>query len=116
MNVLFHINNDENWKMVLGNVKNMINTGKELGEVFIIEVVANGNAVLTLQNNMAIEANVYTDFTELAKEKVTFVACNNALNKFALHKENLLSFVEVVPSGVIELARKQAVGYSYIKP
>lgn len=31
-------------------------------------------------------------------------------------KEQIASFVTIVPAGVLELAEKQAQGYAYIKP
>ena len=44
MKVLYHIDQESKWKMVLENVKNMIRTGKELGESFEIEIISNGIA------------------------------------------------------------------------
>lgn len=116
MKVLYHIDNDSKWSMVLENVKNMIKTGKELAETFTIEVLANGNAVITLQEEVATNSKMYLEFQELSTEQVSFKACNNALKKFAISKEKMISFVEIVPAGVVEIAKKHEEGYSYIKP
>lgn len=53
---------------------------------------------------------------ELSREEVVFAACNNALNMFDLKPEQLCVFAQVVPAGVVEIAKKQEEGYSYIKP
>lgn len=115
MKTIYHIDNDGKWKMTLENVKNMIKTGKELGETFTIEVMANGNAVVTLQEQVAINSKMYLEFEELFKEQVAFTACNNALKKFDIKEDKLISFVQVIPAGVIELTQKHEEGYAYIK-
>ena len=52
----------------------------------------------------------------LAKEGILFTACGNALKANQLNAEELYPFVEVVSAGVVELAKRQAEGYAYIKP
>jgi intracellular sulfur oxidation DsrE/DsrF family protein len=46
---------------------------------------------------------------------VVFAACNNSMNVRNIKKENLLPEAVVVPAGVIEIARKQAEGWSYFR-
>ena len=116
MKVLYHIDTNAKWKMVLENVKNMIKTGKELGETFTIEVLANGGAVITLSEMVAVNSKMYLQLDELSQEGVEFAACNNALKKFDIPEEKLISFVKIVPAGVIEIAKKHEEGYCYIKP
>ncbi len=38
------------------------------------------------------------------------------MNKFSLPKETLMDGVQVVPAGIVELARLQNERYTYIKP
>lgn len=116
MKVIYHIDNNSKWKAVLENVKNMIKTGNELGEKFNIEVLVNADAVIALQEQVAINSKLYLEFQELSTEQVVFAACKNALNKFAIEDDKLISFVTIVPAGVIELTKKQLEGYAYIKP
>ena len=116
MKVIYHIDNNSKWKMVLENVKNMIKTGNELGEKFTIEVLVNADAVIALQEQVAINSKLYLEFQELSTEQVVFAACKNALKKFAIEDEKLISFVTIVPAGVIELTKKQLEGFAYIKP
>lgn len=47
---------------------------------------------------------------------VYFVACNNSLISNNIKRESLIDIVNIVPSGVVELVKKQSEGYSYIKP
>lgn len=111
--VVFHIDNKERWKMVLGNVKNLLN---EVDSSDIeIEVLANGNSVGEYDNRISENENIKL-MKELSKKKVRLVACNNSLNSLKLSKEDLLDFVEIVPAGVLELIKRQNEGYAYIKP
>ena len=51
-----------------------------------------------------------------SKLGVHFIACRNSLVGNKIDEKLLPNFVEVVPSGVTELIKKQAEGYAYIKP
>jgi len=110
--VIFHIDENFKWGLLLKNVKNLtkaveLNASK-------IEVLANSEAVKAYVNTTL---NVNTALIkELANLGIHFTACNNALNGFGIHREQLETFVEVVPIGVLELIEKQANGYAYIKP
>lgn len=115
MKVLYHIDQESKWKMVLENVKNMIKTGSELGESFDIEIIANGVAVIGIQEHVSISSKLYLEFEEILRSNVKIKACNNALKKFGIDKSSICSFVEVVPAGVIEIAKKHEEGYCYIK-
>ena len=115
MKVLYHIDQESKWKMVLENVKNMIRTGKELGESFEIEIISNGIAVIGVQEHVSIKSKLYLEFEEILKNDVKIKACNNALKKFGIEKTSLCSFVEVGPAGVMEIAKKHEEGYCYIK-
>ena len=113
MKVIYHIDEMERWPLVLGNVKNMIAYYKEQEEDYTIEVLANSAAVRgydssAAENEAAMKA--------LADEDIVFAACNNALKGNGMTKADCLSFVTVVPAGVVELAARQAEGYAYIRP
>ena len=112
MKVLYHIDEENKWEITLGNVKNMINTGKEIGEDFEIEVVANGVAILEYKR----ESKYYSEFKSLINNNVKFVSCNNSMKKNNIKKEDIYDLIEIVQSGVIEIAKKQQEGFSYIKP
>lgn len=116
MNALFHINQNTKWMSVLENVSNAIKHCEETLERFQIEVVANGDAVISLKEQAAINLKIIDKLTELSKKEVVFAACKNSLNKYAISEGDLIDFVVVVPSGVIEIIKKQEKEYSYIKP
>ncbi|MFH5802353.1 DsrE family protein [Haladaptatus sp. CMAA 1911] len=60
--------------------------------------------------------NEFADqIASLQDRGVTFRACGNAMEMLGLTKDDLLSGVERVPSGVGELARFQALDFGYIK-
>ncbi|NLC90041.1 MAG: hypothetical protein GX681_08290, partial [Clostridiaceae bacterium] len=42
--------------------------------------------------------------------------CGNALNALEVDRSKLPEQVRIVPSGVVEIIRKQAEGYYYIRP
>lgn len=54
---------------------------------------------------------------QLAAKGVEFRICQNSMNALKLTKKDLIDKVQVVPSGVAEIARLQArEGYVYIRP
>lgn len=50
------------------------------------------------------------------KKGLVLVACRNTLNYNGLNENQLLDGVKIVPSGVVELIKKQSVGWTYIRP
>lgn len=115
MKVLYHIDAESKWHMVLENVKNMIKYGKENNTAFEIEIVANGIAVVGLIQEVAQKSKWYLEMDELYKEQVTFAVCENALKKYNPSHALLCTFATVVPAGVVEIVKKHEEGYAYIK-
>lgn len=111
--VIFHIDENLKWDLLLGNVKNLIEA-KNIN-IFDIEVLANSEAVKNYVSDQDTDAHTIK-MRELNQKGVQFVACNNALKGFNISKDSLLDFVVVVPAGVMELVIKQSEGYHYIKP
>lgn len=104
MKVLFHVDEEDKWEMTLANVKNFLHEEKEAN----LSVVANGPAV-----------KYYTDMNKLEfelKEKVDFVACNNAMKGHGIKLEQIDKSIRIVNAGVVEIAKKQFEGYAYIRP
>ncbi|TGA98279.1 hypothetical protein E4665_08510 [Sporolactobacillus shoreae] len=105
--VIFHIDEEEKWPLLLGNVKNLLKENMAIE----IEVLANAVAVSDYQLEPFID-----QMRNLSQQGVQFVACQNALNAQHIVKNDLPAFVSVVPAGVAELVKKQSSGYAYIKP
>ena len=78
-----------------------------------IEIVFYGKA---LDMVVTGKSSVSTDVIKLATEKkVTFAACEHAMQVFNINKSQLLNGVTTVPDALYELVIKQAEGYGYIK-
>lgn len=104
--VIFHIDEEEKWPLLLGNVKDLLG-----GVTAEVEVLVNGATVNGYKSEKLINQT-----SHLNDYGVQFVACRNALNTHHILKEDLSAFVSVVPAGVVELVEKQSSGYAYIKP
>ncbi len=76
-----------------------------------VEVLAYGPGIESLKAG-APEA---PELAALEKQGVHFVACESAMRAFHIAKADLLPGVTSVPSGVVELVRRQEAGYSYVK-
>ena len=127
--VVYHINYD-NPKAQAGALRNIQNHINAVGaENLELKVVLHGNGLSLLLEPDALEntklkfgnANdtMQAKITGLKDQGVGFNVCANTLKGKKINYENDLYDVEkadIVPSGVAEVARLQAMGYSYIKP
>src|SRR5215204_1318803 len=78
-----------------------------------IEVVFYGKALDMIVKD---KSTVARDVMKLGTEnKVTFAACEHAMQVFNISKNQLLNGVTTVPDALYELVIKQAEGYGYIK-
>jgi uncharacterized protein len=78
-----------------------------------IEVVFYGKALDMIVKD---KSTVAGDIIKLGTEKkVTFAACEHAMQVFNINKNQLLNGVTTVPDALYELVTKQAEGYGYIK-
>ena len=109
LKVLFHVDEGVMWGLALKNVQNFVNEIID-GNTVSIEVVANGDAV-----NAYVDINEQTRIEKL-RGKVRFVACKNSLQACGISADVLPKFIEIVPSGVVEIAKREEEGYRYIKP
>lgn len=112
--VVFDINQEERWSVLIGNLKNVVKGIRELGSEYCLEVVIMGTAINGIKKLSGILKK--EELEELVEKNVIFSVCNNTMKKYNVKKEDLYDFIKVVPVGVIELILKQQDGYSYIKP
>ena len=78
-----------------------------------IEVVFYGKALDMIVKD---KSTVAGDIIKLGTDKkVTFAACEHAMQVFNINKNQLLNGVTTVPDALIELVTKQTEGYGYIK-
>jgi hypothetical protein len=111
-NVIMQINDDDpaHWRQALGTVRNLVT---EVGADNVrIEIVVNGPGVQMLR----FDSVVGPQLSELARDGVQLRACGNTLAAHKLRPGDLHASVEVVPSGVVEILKRQQEGWVYIKP
>lgn len=112
LQVVFHVNfaDAEAQERGLENIGNII---KAVGPAATIEVVCHGPGI-----DLAVkERSKHAEQVEsLISQRVRFVACANTMRKKSIDKEQLLDGVGIVPSGAVEVIRKQHEGYAYFKP
>jgi hypothetical protein len=128
--VVYHINYD-NPKQQTGALRNVQNHINAVGaENLDLKIVLHGNGLALLLEPDALpklkkfkHANADETMTakidNLKSQGVKFNVCANTVRGRKVDLENDLYNVnkdDVVPSGVAEVARLQAMGYSYIKP
>jgi intracellular sulfur oxidation DsrE/DsrF family protein len=128
--VVYHINYD-NPKQQAGALRNIQNHINAVGaENLDLKVVLHGNGLALLLEPDSLEklskfkhANADDKMTakvaNLKDQGVDFHVCANTINGRKVDYETDLYDVtdgDIVPSGVAEVAKLQAEGYSYIKP
>ena len=89
-----------------------VNNARALVPDLQVEVVFHGQAVFAVMNDSV----QFASRVKLAKEKgVTLAVCNNSLKRLKIDPSKLMPETTVVPSAVVELIKKQAEGWSYLK-
>jgi len=127
--VVYHINYD-NPKAQAGALRNIQNHINAVGEENLeLKIVMHGKGLSLLLTPDQLENTklklgnasdeMQTKITGLKNQGVGFQVCANTLKGKKINYEDDLFDVDeadIVPSGVAEVARLQAMGYSYIKP
>ena len=116
MKVLYHVDEGAKWALTLTNVQNMIAYYGEHGQAYEIEIVANSEAVSALTRDQAGERGLLPILEGFRGLPVRVAACANALRAQKIALESLWDGVQVVPAGVVEIARRETEGYAYLKP
>ena len=98
----------QKWSLTLNNAAN---AASELGKGTVIEIVAFGPGIGMLKAGSPAEARVL----EAAAAGIAVLACQNTMRGQHLEPKDMIAKVGYVPSGVAELIRRQAEGYSYIR-
>ncbi|EMA52367.1 DsrE family protein [Halococcus thailandensis] len=112
MNVVFHHTDDdpELHARVTGNIENLLDD--ETVETDDVALVSNGGGI-TLLTEDSPEREAIEDLQERG---VVFKQCSNTLTGIDTDEDDLIDGVELVSSGVGEVARLEAAGYVYITP
>ena len=102
-------NDPARWNMILNNMTNLREgVGSEAVE---IELVAYGPGILMLKGDSAVRQRI----AEAVKSGVKVNACQNTMNAMKLAPSDMLGEIGHVPSGVVEVMRKQQQGWAYLR-
>ena len=112
LKVVIHVNVPESGVQGAG-LKNVTNILKEAPDT-LVEVVCHGAGIGLVEKARTDHAEAVETLLKLG---VKFVACENTMRLKSIKKEDLLQGVGTVPSGAVEVVRKQQKdGYAYFKP
>jgi len=108
---LFQVTDNEpaRWNMILNNIQNLRDGVG--GEPVEIELVAFGPGI----NMLKADSSVKQRIAEALKSGVKVNACQNTMSNAKLVPADMLPEIGYVPSGVVEVMRKQQQGWSYIR-
>jgi intracellular sulfur oxidation DsrE/DsrF family protein len=112
LRVVVHVNFAEVERQA-GGLKNIANILKQDPEARVT-AVCHGDGITVLVADRTEHAE---PVERLIGQGVRFVACENTMRERSIPREGLLPGVGTVPSGAVEVIRKQQFeGYAYFKP
>ena len=98
------------WNLALNNAKNIQQAyGADKVD---IEIVTYGPGIGMLKMDSVIANRI----EEAKQSGVAIVACQNTMKGMKLTSDDMLLNTSYVPSGVVEIIKKQKEGYAYIRP
>jgi len=99
----------QKWNLTLGNIANAIDgIGADGAD---IELVVYGPGIAMLKKDSPVAEKI----AAALKSGVRIVACQNSMRGFHIEAADLAPGVGVVPSGVVELIRREHAGYAYVR-
>jgi intracellular sulfur oxidation DsrE/DsrF family protein len=112
MDVVFHHTDDDpdRHERVVGNIENLL--ADETVETDDVVLVANSGGLALLTENSPQRSAVEA----LQARGVAFKQCSNTLTGTDTTEDDLINGVELVSSGVGEVARLESTGYVYLTP
>ena len=112
--VVYHINDASVARAAMRNVDNELNADPNTK----IVVVTHGKGIDFLLNDAKDDKGAFEPQVAALKNRgVDFRVCNNTLQSRKLGPDAVIMEAKVVPSGVAEITRLQAMeGYVYVKP
>ena len=112
---VYHVNTDvDTIPAILNNVRNHMSADPTAK----IIVVTHGKGInFLLQDAKDSQGHEFSgNVSDLVSKGVEFDVCNNTLVGRNIDPSRLLLEAKIVPSGVAEVAKLQALGYVYLKP
>jgi intracellular sulfur oxidation DsrE/DsrF family protein len=102
-------NDPARWTMILNNMQNLRDGVG--GEPVEIELVAYGPGINMLKSDSPVKQRI----AEAMKSGVKVNGCQNTMNGMKLTPADMLPEIGYVPSGVVEVMRRQQQGWAYIR-
>jgi uncharacterized protein len=98
------------WNLALNNAKNaQVDYGADKID---IEIVTYGPGIGMLKSDSAVASRI----AEAKQTGISLVACKNTMKAMKLTESDMLPNSSYVPSGVVEIVKKQREGYAYLRP
>jgi intracellular sulfur oxidation DsrE/DsrF family protein len=98
------------WSLALNNAKN---AQQDYGADKIdIEIVTYGPGIGMLKSDSTVAKRI----EEAKQTGIILVACQNTMRAMKLTESDMLPNSSYVPSGIVEVIKKQRAGYTYIRP
>ena len=112
---VYHLPDDRLATLAMNNISNHLTA--DPGVKIVVVALSTGVRAFTFGAQDA-GGRPYAEWVDqLAAKGVEFRICQNSMNALRLTRTDLIDRVQVVPSGVAEIARLQArEGYVYIRP
>ena len=112
---VYHLPDDRLATLAMNNINNHL--AADPGVRIVVVALSTGVRAFTFGAQDS-GGRPYAEWVDqLAAKGVEFRICQNSMNALRLAKSDLIETVQVVPSGVAEIARLQArEGYVYIRP
>ena len=112
---VYHLPDDRLATLAMNNINNHL--AADPGVRIVVVALSTGVRAFTFGAQDA-GGRPYAEWVDqLAAKGVEFRICQNSMNALKLTRKDLIDKVQVVPSGVAEIARLQArEGYVYIRP
>ena len=102
------------WGLAIANIKNVMAAFGDNSFKYKLELVVFGPGIRMVMNKFDKKNEAVLQ--SLVTYGLKIRACHNTMLKAHLTKKALFPFVKVVPAGVVEIARKQMQGYTFLKP
>jgi intracellular sulfur oxidation DsrE/DsrF family protein len=104
------VNDPAAWNLALNNAKNV---QKDIGKDNVdLEIVAYGPGI----NMLKAESEVANRISDAVDSGVQVAACQNTMRNMKFTNEDMNPKVAYVPSGVVEIMKRQQQGYTYLRP
>ena len=98
------------WNLALNNARNL---QEDVGAANVdIEIVAYGPGIGMLK----LESPTGARIADAMKANIKVIACENTMRGQKLGKDDMLPAISYVPAGVTEIVKRQAEGWSYLRP